>query len=125
MTDKKRRILIVEDEVEMLKALQLRLEANGYEVLTAQDGLSGLNKARSEKPDLILLDVMLPKMDGFKICRMLKFDQDYKNIPVIILTAKVQDSDVEQGLAMGADAYMTKPYKADELVGKIKELLGD
>lgn len=124
MIDEKKRILIVEDEAEMLKALQLRLESNGYEVLAAQDGMSGLHQARKEKPDLILLDVMLPKMDGFRICRMLKFDQDYRHIPIIMLTAKVQAADMEQGLAMGADAYMTKPYKAEELVAKIQDLLG-
>ncbi len=123
MSDKKPRILLIEDDQDMVSAIRLRLEANNYEVLVARDGLEGLAQARSEKPDLIILDIMLPKMDGFKLCRMLKFDEKYKNVIIIILSAKVQKSDILRGKEVGAEAYITKPFKSEELLEKIKELL--
>lgn len=117
------RILIIEDDQGVIEALRIRLEANNYEISVARDGLEGLDKARSEKPDLIILDIMLPKMDGFKVCRMLKFDEKFKNIKIIILSAKVQKLDVERGKEVGADAYITKPFKSEELLATIKDLL--
>jgi len=119
----KKRILIVDDEEDILKVLRFRLEANNYEVLSASDGQEGLNKARSEKPDLIILDLMLPKLDGYKVCRMLKFDENYKAIPIILFTARAQASDKELGMEMGADAYISKPFEPLILLGKMKELL--
>lgn len=119
----KKRILIVDDEEDILKVLRFRLEANNYEVLSASDGQEGLNKARSEKPDLIILDLMLPKLDGYKVCRMLKFDESYKAIPIIMFTARAQKSDEELGMEMGADAYIPKPFEPAILLGKMKELL--
>ena len=119
----KKRILIVDDEEDILKVLRFRLEANNYEVLSASDGQEGLNKARSEKPDLIILDLMLPKIDGYKVCRMLKFDENYKAIPIILFTARAQASDKELGMEMGADAYIPKPFEPAILLGKMKELL--
>jgi len=117
------KILIVEDEAEMREAIKLRLEANQFEVITAADGSEGLSKARTEKPNLIILDIMLPKLHGFRLCRMLKFDENYKNIPVIILTAKTQKTDINRGKEMGAEAYITKPFKSEELLAEINELL--
>jgi len=119
----KKRILIVDDEEDILKVLRFRLEANNYEVLSASDGQEGLNKARSEKPDLIILDLMLPKLDGYKVCRMLKFDENYKTIPIILFTARAQASDKELGMEMGANAYIPKPFEPAILLGKIQELL--
>ncbi len=119
----KKKILVVDDEEDILNVLRFRLEANNYEVLVASDGQEGLNKARSEKPDLMILDLMLPKLDGYKVCRMLKFDEDYKAIPIIIFTARVQKKDEELGMEMGADAYIPKPFEPEILLGKIKELL--
>lgn len=119
----KKRILIVDDEEDILSLLKFRLEANNYEVLSASDGQEGLMKARVEKPDIIILDLMLPKLDGYKVCRMLKFDENYKNIPIIMFTAKAQQKDEELGKEMGADAYITKPFEPDVLLEKIKELL--
>ncbi|NQT30530.1 MAG: response regulator [Candidatus Saganbacteria bacterium] len=116
-------MLLVEDEEDMLKAIRLRLEANGYEVIPACDGQEALMKARTEKPDLIILDIMLPKMDGFKVCRMLKFDEKYQNIPIVVVSAKTQKADIERGKEMGADAYITKPFKSEELLKTINELL--
>lgn len=119
----KKRILIVDDEEDIVSVLRFRLEANNYAVLSALDGQEGLNKARAEKPDLIILDLMLPKLDGYKVCRMLKFDESYKNIPIIMFTAKAQKKDEELGMEMGANAYIAKPFEPEVLLAKIKELL--
>jgi len=118
----KNKILLVEDDSYLVKAITIRLEANDFEVVAAIDGEEGLAKARSEKPDLIILDIMLPKMSGFDICRKLKIDKRYKDIPIIMLTAKFQPSDIEFGKEMGADAYITKPFDSQVLLAKIEEL---
>ena len=120
-----KRILVVDDEVQLVEMVKIRLEANGYEVLSAYDGQEALDKARAEKPDLMILDLMLPKLDGYKVCRMLKFDEKYKSIPIILFTARVQESDKETGSQVGADAYITKPFEPQVLLAKIKELLGE
>jgi len=121
----KKKILVVEDEAELTRAIQIRLEEAGYEVLIAYDGQAALENARAENPDLIVLDLMLPKMDGFKVCRMLKFDENYKKIPVVMLTARAQEKDEDLGYEVGADAFITKPFKYRVLLAKIAELLGD
>ena len=120
---RKKRILLVDDEKDMVYAVKLKLEASGYEVLTAPDGQDALEKARRSKPDLMILDLMLPKIDGYKVCRMLKFDDKYKNIAVIMLTARVQANDEKLGYDVGADAYIAKPFEPKTLLEKIKELL--
>ncbi len=119
----KKRILLVDDEKDLAYAITLQLEANNFEVLLAYDGQEALDKVRREKPDLIILDLMLPKIDGFKVCRMLKFDEKYKHIPIILFTARAQKSDKEIGKEVDADSYITKPFDPQELLGKIKELL--
>lgn len=119
----KKRILVIEDEKDMLYGLTLQLEAKGYEVISAGDGMDGLNKARAKNPDLIILDVMLPKLDGYKVCRMLKFDDKHKDIPIILFTARAQDSDKKTGQDVCADAYITKPFEPKELLDKIHELV--
>ncbi len=119
----KKKILLVEDESVLLNMVKMRLEANNYEVISAFDGQEGLEKARKERPDLIILDLMLPKLDGYKVCRMLKFDEKYKKIPIIIFTARAQQSDEEMGFEVGADAYITKPFEPQMLLAKIKELI--
>ena len=121
----KQRILVVDDEKDMVFAVKLQLEANHFEVLTASDGQDGLEKARREKPDLIILDLMLPKLDGYKVCRMLKFDEKYKHIAVILFTARAQKDDEKTGYEVGADAYITKPFEPKVLLDKIKTLLGN
>ncbi len=107
----------------MVYAVKLQLEANNYEVITAFDGQEGLDKARHEKPDLIILDLMLPKIDGYKVCRMLKFDEKYKKIAIILFTARSQKADEKVGFEVGADAYITKPFDPKVLLEKIKILL--
>jgi len=118
-----KKILIVDDEPQLVELLKIRLEANDYEVLVAVDGKEGLKIARSKKPDLIILDLMLPKIDGFALCRMLKFDEKYKNIPIIMFTARAQESDKKLGKEVGADAYITKPFDPQVLLKKIEDLL--
>ena len=119
----KKRILVVDDEKDLVETLTYRLEANNYEVIMACDGQEGLEKARSENPDLIILDLMLPKLDGYKVCRMLKFDEKYSHIPVILLTARDRQADRELAKSVGANAYITKPFDSKLLLGKISELL--
>lgn len=118
-----KKILLVDDEKDLVETVSFRLKASGYDVVTAYDGQEALTKTRLEKPDLIILDLMLPKMDGYKVCRMLKFDERYKSIPIIMFTARVQESDKKMGEEVGADAYITKPFEPENLLGKIKELL--
>ncbi|MBU1727681.1 MAG: response regulator [Candidatus Omnitrophica bacterium] len=120
-----KRILVVDDEEDILKTVSFRLKSAGYDVVTASDGLEGLNKARSEDapPDLIILDLMLPKIDGYKVCRMLKFDENYRDIPVILFTARSEESDKKVGKDVGADAYIVKPFESQVLLENIKALL--
>ncbi len=118
-----RRILIVEDEFDFLKALQTRLESEGYEVLTAHDGFDGLNIARKDNPDLIILDVMIPKINGFKVCRLLKYDDSYKHIPIVMITARTETEDKRLGEATGCDLFFTKPLNTDQLVESLEKLL--
>jgi len=121
----KKKILLVDDEKDLVETVTFRLEAAGYEVVPAYDGQEGFEKAKSEKPDLIILDLMLPKMDGYKVCRMLNFDGKYKKIPILMFTARAQESDKKIGEEVGANDYITKPFEPQALLGKIKELLGD
>ena len=123
MFAKKKRILIVDDEPALRMGLKVRLEAQNFEILEASDGQAALDKAKSENPDLIILDVMLPGIDGYKVCRMLKFDEQYKSIPIIMLTARAQVQDEQTSKQVGADAYLTKPPKSDILIAKINELI--
>src|SRR4030067_2825082 len=102
----KKKILVVEDEAELTRAIQIRLEQAGYEVLIAYDGKEALEKAREENPDLIVLEFMLPKIDGYKVCRMLKFDEKYKKIPVVMLTARAQEKDGKPGYGGGEEAFI-------------------
>jgi len=119
----KKRILVIEDVPEVLRGLVIRLERAGYEVITATDGEEGLRKARDLSPDLVLLDLMLPKMDGYKVCRLLKFDEEYQHIPVLILSARAMERDKARGFETGADAYITKPYDSKTLLTTIERLL--
>jgi two-component system alkaline phosphatase synthesis response regulator PhoP len=119
-----KKILIVDDEVDLVETLRLPLEMEGYTVLVSSNGEDALNQARKEKPHLIILDIMLPKLDGYKVCRLLKFDERYKHIPILMLTAKTQEKDKILGAETGADEYITKPFDIDELIEKVKSYLG-
>lgn len=116
--EQKKRVLIVEDEKNIVDIIRFNLSREGYDVLEAYDGEAGLALARSEKPDLILLDVMLPKMIGFDVCRALREEGD--NVPVIILTAREEEEDKVLGLEIGADDYITKPFSMRELIARVR-----
>jgi DNA-binding response OmpR family regulator len=118
-----KKILVVDDEPDVASLLTLMLKSQGYEVVAAGDGQEALEKARAENPDLILLDVMLPRLDGYKVARMLKFDENYRHIPIIMLTAKIQEKDKQTGMEMGANDYVTKPFDTAILLAKIKDIL--
>jgi DNA-binding response OmpR family regulator len=122
MADKKR-ILVVDDEPDLVETVKCRLEANQYEVLIATDGQAGLTAARQTHPDLVILDLMLPKMNGYEVCTMLKQDGQYEAIPVVLFTAKVQAKDEQIGRDCGANAYIRKPFQSKELLETIQSLL--
>ena len=115
--EEKKTVLIVEDEKNIVDILRFNLQRSGYNTLEAFDGADGLAKARTESPDLILLDLMLPKMNGFDVCRTLR--QEGSHVPIIILTAREEEGDKVQGLDLGADDYITKPFSMRELVARV------
>lgn len=117
------RVLVTEDSPTILEIERCALEGAGYEILVARDGQEALDLARREKPDLIILDLMLPKLDGYKVCRMLKFDEKYKHIPIVMFTSRIQKSDEALGFEVGADAYLSKSADPTELLNKIQALL--
>jgi len=117
------KILIVDDEKDFHTMMTIRLESYGYEVISAYDGREGLEMDKSESPDLILLDVMMPEMDGFEVCNLLKNDKQYSGIPIIICTGMTQKVDLEMSNKAGADDYITKPFDHNILRSKIEELL--
>ena len=120
-----KKLFIADDELDFLSTLKARLEFEGFVVATAVDGKEALRKIREEKPDLVLLDVMMPKMNGYQVCRELKRDSTTESIPVVMVTAKSQESDRFWGKEVGADAYVTKPVDIDELIEKISGFLGE
>ncbi len=118
-----KRVLLVDDEPHLLLLIEARLKANGYEVLTANNGQTALEMAKKQSPDLMILDLMLPKMDGYRVCGLLKKDVRYSKIPIILFSARAQQEDVKLGEEVGADAYITKPFEPQNLLAKIKELI--
>jgi len=120
---KPKQILIIEDNPDFLMLLKERLEMNGYETITAQNGLKGLSAVKEKNPDLILLDLMLPEIDGHKLCRMIKFDKRFKEIPVIILTSRDTSDDAELAKKYRADAFIVKTTRKGILLDVIKKLL--
>ncbi len=120
----KPRILVVDDERLITTMLKDILEAHGYEVLVAYDGQEGLKRARTWRPDLIILDIMMPKLDGFKMARLLKGDRNFQHIPIIILTAKAGEQDALISKMSGADVYLVKPVEPKQLLEQITGLLG-
>lgn len=120
---KNKKIMIVDDEAQLVDLIKLRLEKEGYQVGAAYDGEEALHMIRQENPDLIILDLMLPKMDGYMICSLFKRDKRFAHVPIILFTARSQEEDIQLGEKVGADAYITKPYEPQALLDKIKELL--
>jgi DNA-binding response OmpR family regulator len=123
MSERKPRILIVDDESDLVAVLRFGLEVEGFDVIDAGDGEEGLKRAREEHPDLLVLDLMLPKLDGYKVCRALKFDERYKTLPIFILSARSGEQDRRLALDMGADVFISKPYEIKDLVARIRARL--
>ncbi len=116
-------ILIVDDETNVVVPIQFLMEQQGYRVMIAERGEDALDLIYQYKPDLVLLDIMLPGIDGYKVCEIVRLNPNYRKIKIIFLTAKGREVEIAKGLALGADAYITKPYSNAELVAKVKELL--
>ena len=120
----KGRILVVDDEIYIVHILDFSLGMEGYEVITALDGEQALEKLKTEKPDLIVLDIMMPKLDGYEVCKAIKSSPETRHIPVILLSAKGRNVDQKMGFDVGADDYITKPFSPRKLVERINQLLG-
>lgn len=118
-----KRILIVEDEKDLARMMGFTLEKAGYAIDFAYDGVEGLEKAKTLKPDLITLDVMMPKMDGYELCQKLKADPDCSQIPILMVTIKDREEDIKKGFAAGANDYLPKAYDRDVLIAKVKKLI--
>lgn len=118
-----KKILIIDDEKDLIETLTLRLEGHGYKILSAPDGVAGLKLLQLEKPDVVLLDVMMPKMDGYLVCRSIKKDPLYATTKVLMLSAKALAEDKRKGEEAGCDAYITKPFDGKELVRVIEKFL--
>jgi phosphate regulon transcriptional regulator PhoB len=117
------KIIVIEDEADILEVIQYNLTREGYQVLTSKDGEEGLAQVRQEAPDLVLLDLMLPGLDGIEVCKQLKQNPVTRSIPIIMVTAKGEESDIVLGLGVGADDYITKPFSPKELVARVKAVL--
>jgi DNA-binding response OmpR family regulator len=120
---KKGKVLVVDDEVNITQILEFSIGAEGFDVMTAQNGEEAIEKARREQPDLIILDIMMPKIDGYEACRILKANPLTKNIPVVLLTAKGRDIDKRLGMEVGATDYIVKPFSPNKLIERINQLL--
>jgi two-component system alkaline phosphatase synthesis response regulator PhoP len=118
------RILIADDEPNILISLEFLMKREGFDVTIARDGVEALAAIVDQRPDLVLLDVMMPGKTGFEVCQEVRAQDALKDIRILMLTAKGRDTDVAKGLALGADAYMTKPFSTRELVVKVREMLG-
>lgn len=119
----KEKLLVIDDEVGFVDVVSERLCAKGFDILSAFDGKEGIEKARSERPDLIILDVIMPNMDGYDVCKSLKTDENFRNIPIIMLTVRFEKNDIMFGKQVGADAYLSKPLELDLLLNTVNMLL--
>ncbi|MBI5805972.1 response regulator [candidate division TA06 bacterium] len=120
-----KKIMVIDDEPYIARVIKFKLEQEGYTVFSANDGLTGLEKIRQEKPDLVLLDVMMPGLTGYEVCQKIKSDPQLSGIPVVILTAKGQEKDREEGLSVGASDYITKPFSSNRLLELVRNMVGE
>lgn len=123
MNEHPSRILVVEDVPIVLAVLRMRLEAEGFEVITARDGVEALEQARATHPDLLLLDLMIPRISGERVCQELRADPRTKALPIVVLSARIGETERLRALAAGADAFMTKPYESNQLIAEIRARL--
>lgn len=119
-----KKVLIVDDEPNIVISVEFLMRREGFEVLVARDGEEGLARIQAARPDLVVLDVMMPKLDGFEVCKAVRADPTLAKVRILMLTAKGRAAEISKGLALGADAYIPKPFATRELVAKVKELLG-
>ena len=120
----RKRILIADDEPNIVVSLEFLMTREGFDVQVAVDGEAALQAIATQLPDLILLDIMLPKKNGFEVCQQIRANPQWQSLKVVMLTAKGRDTEVSKGLALGADAYMTKPFSTRDLVAQVRQLLG-
>ena len=120
----KKRVLVCDDDPVILRLLEVNLELEGFEVLTGTNGEEGVEIARREHPDLVILDIMMPRMDGYEACRQIKADEATQQIPVVFLSAKAQASDIEKGKSFGVAEYLTKPFDPTDLTDLVFKLVG-
>lgn len=118
-------ILVVDDEPNILLSLEYLMQQAGYEVRTARDGDAALEAMESGPPDLVLLDVMMPKRDGYEVCQLIRARSEWKGVKVVMLTAKGREVEREKGISLGADDYVTKPFATQELVDKVRQVLAE
>lgn len=119
-----KRILIVDDEPNIVVSLEFLMKREGFEVAVATDGEAALKSVEEKKPDLVLLDIMLPKKNGFEVCQTIRANPDWQGVKIVMLTAKGRDTEVAKGTALGADAYMTKPFSTKDLIAQVRQILG-
>ena len=119
----KTRVLVVDDEEDFQNILRQVLEPAGFSVSCAGDGVRGLEAMRREKPDLMILDVNMPELDGYAVCREARADPEFLDLPILMLTIRRQDAEITKGLELGADDYLSKPFKPDELLARVRSLL--
>jgi two-component system alkaline phosphatase synthesis response regulator PhoP len=119
-----KKVLIVDDEPNVAISVEFLMRQEGFEVLVAHDGEQGLARIRADRPDLVVLDIMMPKLDGFEVCRAVRADPALAGVRILMLSAKGRAAEIAKGLSLGADAYIPKPFSTRELVAKVKELLG-
>ena len=118
-----KKILIVDDEPGIVVPVKFLMEQQGYLVITTNNGEDALDLVHQHKPDLVLLDIMLPGIDGYEVCEIMRLNPDYRDVKIVFFTAKGRETEIAKGLALGADAYITKPYSNADLLAKVKELL--
>ncbi|MCB1857901.1 MAG: response regulator [Gammaproteobacteria bacterium] len=119
-----RKILIVDDEQNIAISVEFLMKREGFEVTVARDGEEGLERIRADRPDLVLLDVMMPKLNGFQVCEAVRSDPELAEVRIVMLTAKGREAEINKGMSLGADAYIPKPFATSDLVAKVKALLG-
>jgi DNA-binding response OmpR family regulator len=124
VTDQPKRILVADDEPDVRELVVYRMKRSGYDVIEAKNGEEAFELAVANVPDLIVADVMMPRVDGYELTRLLRAEQTTQRIPIILLTAKTQEADVSQGFDAGADDYLKKPFNPDELVARVRAVLG-
>jgi DNA-binding response OmpR family regulator len=122
--DRRPTILVADDEEDLRELVTYRLTRSGYQVIGAGDGQEALDLAAERTPDLMVLDVMMPKLDGYELTRRVRAEETLRSIPVILLTARSQESDIDRGFEVGADDYLKKPFNPDELVARVRAVLG-